>query len=268
MIITTITIAVIVYGSLYPFDFSVPGHGEGPVFTLFKSWEARPGRGDFISNTLLYVLFGLFGVLSFQRQTSFWLRLPIIIIGGTLLSIAMELSQYFDAGRVTSASDIYANVIGAILGSLGAIALSEKWRVPLFDEISETPIPAFLMVVWVSYRLYPYVPTIDLHKYWGALRPTILDPTITFYDLYRHTAIWLTLFGLIERIVGQRRAGIFAPLFAGCILVARILIMAQCSALPKLPEPLSPPVFGRSYLPLTNAGVSRFLFCSLAPTLF
>ena len=87
------------------------------------------------------------------------------------------------------------------------------------------PIPALLIGVWVSYRLYPYVPTIDLHKYWNALKPAILDPTITFYDLYRHTAIWLTLFGLIERIVGHRRTGILAPLFAGCILFARVLIV-------------------------------------------
>ena len=50
------------------------------------------------------------------------------------------------------------------------------------------------------YRLYPYVPTIDLHKYWDALKPVVFHPRPTGYDLFRYTAIWLTIGSLIESV--------------------------------------------------------------------
>jgi hypothetical protein len=90
---------------------------------------------------------------------------------------------------VTSATDVYANSTGAMLGSLGAICLSGRWRVPLVAEITARPVPVALIAAWMGYRLYPYVPTIDLHKYWSALKPVILNPTLSFDDLCRHTTI-------------------------------------------------------------------------------
>jgi hypothetical protein len=69
------------------------------------------------------------------------------------------------------------------------------------------------------------VPTIDLHKYWDALKPVILNPTLPLEGLYRHTTIWLTTFALIEALVGKRRSAILAPLFCGCMLTARVLIV-------------------------------------------
>ena len=69
------------------------------------------------------------------------------------------------------------------------------------------------------------MPTIDLHKYWNALKPVILNPTLSLEGLYRHTTIWLTIFALIAALIGQRRSAMLAPLFCGCILAARVLIV-------------------------------------------
>ena len=53
-IATAIMIAVIVYGSLYPFTFRQPTTGLGPAArALFNSWAEVPGRGDFIANIAL-----------------------------------------------------------------------------------------------------------------------------------------------------------------------------------------------------------------------
>src|SRR5271169_6195709 len=43
-IVTAITVIVIIYGSLYPFDFSGPTCGRGPVSVLLSSWADRPSR--------------------------------------------------------------------------------------------------------------------------------------------------------------------------------------------------------------------------------
>jgi VanZ family protein len=141
------------------------------------------------------------------------------------MSVTMELAQYFDAGRVTAADDVYANLAGTMLGSLGATGLYGRWRVPLTAEISGHSIPIALIAAWAGYRLYPYVPTIDLHKYWNALKPVILAPTLSLESLYRHTTIWLTIFTLITALVGPRRSAMLAPMFSACVLAARVLIV-------------------------------------------
>jgi len=217
--------AVIIYGSLYPFEFRIPTSGDGPVLTLLRSWAEPPGRGDLLANILLYIPLGWFGMLSLRPRSSLGLGLVVTLIAGACLSVTMELAQYYDAGRVTAADDVYANVLGTIIGSLGATILFKKWRVPSFTETSIDVIPVALILAWAGYRLYPYVPTIDLHKYWAALKPVISDPTLSLSRFYQHTTIWLTSFTLIAALVGKRRSAFLAPLFCVGILAARIVII-------------------------------------------
>jgi VanZ family protein len=225
-IVTAIAAIVIVYGSLYPFDFSLPASGPGPFATLLNSWANRPSRGDFLANILLYMPLGFFGTLSFSQRVGFWRRLPVVVAGGALLSLTMELTQYYDVGRDTEATDLYANTIGTFIGASAAMLFSNRLSFPLLPEIIGRPVPALLIASWLGYRFYPYVPTIDLHKYWHALRPVILEPMPAPLPLYRHTSIWLALFALIEAIAGRRRSALLAPLFAAFVLSTRVLIIS------------------------------------------
>src|SRR5438874_2810124 len=106
---------VIAYGSLYPFDFSVPVAGPGPVHALLATWANKPGRGDFLSNVLLYTPLGFFGALTFTERVRPVMRLLNTILLGATLSISMELAQYY-VGRDTQAVDVYANVLGTTIG--------------------------------------------------------------------------------------------------------------------------------------------------------
>src|SRR5271167_4872517 len=225
-IVTAIMVIVVVYGSLYPFDFGVPTGGRGPVRALLDSWADRPSRGDFLANILLYMPLGFFGMLSFSRNVGFWLRLLLVVAGGAALSVTMELTQYYDASRVTNASDVYTNTIGTLIAAPLAIPFVGRRRFPLFPPVMAHPLPILLIVSWAGYRFYPFVPTIDLHKYWHALKPVVLDPFPAPYALYRHAAIWLTLFALIEAIFGPRRSAVLAPLSAAFVLSARVLIIS------------------------------------------
>ena len=53
---------VIIYGTLYPFHFGESPDSRGPLSALLKTWRGPFGRGDFVSNILLYLPFGLFWV--------------------------------------------------------------------------------------------------------------------------------------------------------------------------------------------------------------
>src|ERR1051326_6774327 len=63
-IVTAGLAVIIAYGSLYPFEFSVPAAGPGPVQALLRTWANTPGRGDFLANVLLYMPLGFFAVLT------------------------------------------------------------------------------------------------------------------------------------------------------------------------------------------------------------
>ncbi len=235
VLLTALTVVAIVYGSLYPFDFRIPADGEGAVIALLRSWAMLPsGRGDFVANVLFYTPLGWFGVLSLPRRISVAFRFLLIVIGGTTLSVSIELAQYYDVGRVTAANDVYANLLGTIIGGLAGITLFRNWRFPPIAAISTKPIPAALLAAWAGYRLYPYVPTIDLHKYWNALKPIIFYSTLPPEALYRHTTIWLTTFVLISELVGPRPPLLLAPLFCGSILVARVLIVDTVLSVPEI----------------------------------
>jgi VanZ family protein len=222
-LITTMIVAVIAYGSLYPFQFQVPAKGGGPTSTLLGTWRAIPGRGDFIANVLLYMPLGYFGVQSLPGRLG--LRFLIVTAFGILLSASVELAQYFEPERVTSAADVYANLAGTIAGSLGATLLSWPRYAHLITTLSPKPIPMTLIAAWTGYRLYPYVPVIDVHKYWNALKPIVLHPVLSLEALYNHTTTWLTIFVLIATLAGQRGAATLSILFCAFILTARVLVV-------------------------------------------
>lgn len=224
-IATAIVIAIIAYGSLYPFQFRPAVDGLGPALSaLLRSWADASSRTTFIANILLYMPFGFCAVLASGRSAGTARKVVLITLFGALLSVTMELAQYFDQDRVTDAPDVYANTIGTLAGAIGGCLTGGNFRWPLLSEIAIARVPTLLLVAWVGYRLYPYVPTIDLHKYWDALKP-ILHPSLTGYDLFRYTAIWLTIGALIEAIVGARRMWILFPLFIAGVLAGKVMII-------------------------------------------
>lgn len=228
LVATAIVIAVILYGSLYPFAFRAPIGGVGPASALLRSWAVPPQRGDFIANVLFYTPLGFFGLLAIGGKTG---RLPgflLVTAAGALLSTSMELAQYYIAGRVTAANDVYANVAGTALGALaGSVAYRRFSRPPLGGNAGASRVPVMLLALWLGYRLYPWVPVIDLHKYWDALKPVLLYPSLTGYDLFRYTAIWLTVGALIEALAGPKRAWLAFPLFIVAVLAAKVAIVGK-----------------------------------------
>jgi len=222
-IATAVVIAVIMYGSLYPFAFRASPNGLGPARALLDSWRETPSRSDFIANMLFYMPLGFFAILAIGDRIGSLRRIVPVVVTGTALSTLMELAQYYDDGRVASATDLYANVVGTALGAFGGNLTDRSFRWPLLREIATHRIPALLLGAWIGYSLFPYVPTVDFHKYWNTLKPAIFHPALTGYGLLSHIAIWLAIGSLIEGIVGQQR--LLFPLFVGIVLLAKVLMV-------------------------------------------
>jgi VanZ family protein len=232
-IVTAVIIIIIIHGSLYPYAFRVPPGDVGPVGTLLGSWAVPPTSfGDLVANILLYMPLGFFGVLSLDCGAA--KRLALVTLFGLALCTCVELTQFYDEGRIDNFSDIYLNTLGAALGGASGLLFSTNIRWPLLREASTQPFPLLLLAAMLGERLYPYVPTIDLHKYWRALAPIFREPSLDPYDVFRFGVLWLTVCYLMAAIFGRQRVWFLLPLVAGFVFGGKVLIHGRIVTLPDL----------------------------------
>src|SRR5580692_9823958 len=95
--------AIIVYGSLYPFEFTGGPSSAGPLQVLLSTWRSLYGWGDVLVNAVLYMPFGFFLVRALPRGGGF-ARLLLAGLAGLTLCTSIEIAQFYDHGRDTSMS--------------------------------------------------------------------------------------------------------------------------------------------------------------------
>jgi len=220
--LAVIAAGVIVYGSLYPFVFYNAGSVAADISHFAGTWNQPPqSRGDLLANILLYMPLGLTIALALDRSK--FRTLILAGIGGAILSLAIELTQFFDAGRVSVMSDFDLNVAGTIAGAALARTTGAGWSKLSWPTGSAAAFARLLLLAWLGWRLYPYVPTIDLHKYWYSVKP-LLTQHITAYDVLRYTVYWWSAVFLFQTGLGSKRTWLLFPA-ALFIFFAKIVIL-------------------------------------------
>jgi VanZ family protein len=224
LFIWLLTVAIIYYGSLYPFELRPlvnPGKSIAYLLGTTGQWDRA---GDLISNILLYIPCGLFGMLALRNRCSNAVAIAFATLAGTLISASVEFLQLYADYRNPTFGDIYANAIGSAIGALSGILASKHFRPAWLAPLVDHPRASLLLVLWLGSRLYPYVPTIDLHKYWHALKPLFVSPALPLLDLLRYSVVWLFIAALIHACYGTQRWKFFFPLFAAAFFAAKVLI--------------------------------------------
>ncbi len=215
----------IVYGSLFPFEYRERTYPGGPLAYLLSTWWDWDHRGDLLSNILLYLPCGFFGTCALPSRIPASVRAVLATIAGTALACGMEIVQFHDVGRVTSMGDVYANAIGSGVGAVAAALIGASIRWPFMCELAAHPTASLLLVMFFGYRLYPYVPMIDLHKYWHAVRPMLVAPSLPPDELTRYVITWLFIAVIIHSLYGFRRFLLLFPLLCGCEFLGKILVI-------------------------------------------
>jgi VanZ family protein len=232
------TVLLILYGSLFPFQFSALG--EPGFATVLESLRfQRTSRGDLVANLLLYMPFGLCLVLAWPAQWRRFTALAATVIAGTLLSLAVELLQAYAPARVSSLTDLIINAIGTLAGGLIAIVyleLGSTLRIPGVAAGRPDPVPLGVLLLWLAFRLAPFVPTIDWQKYKDAIKP-LLTPELEVLDIFRYLVGWLVV-GYTVRQVWRREYALLAlfviiviVLAGRVVVVGKVLVPAEILAL-------------------------------------
>ena len=165
-----LTVALILYGTLYPFDFGVQ---KGSVFALLQmSLGGHVGFGDVISNVMLFLPFGFFAMQSVLMRAPRAARLIFVVVLGAAFSFGIESIQSYLPERVTDIYDIATDTAGTLLG---AVLGWKDWRRELsrlrLDNRPVEMFPILLFCAWLGNRLFPFVPTIDVQNVKNALKP-------------------------------------------------------------------------------------------------
>lgn len=219
--------ALILYGTLYPFDFTAGAHAGGAIQIFIDSIRVRPGRGDILSNLVLFLPFGFFGMQGLLSRKSRPFRLIVVVFLGAALSFFIECMQVNLPDRVPSIYDLILNTFGA---GAGAVAGWMDWRGQLAKLRADTRPPSMFPVLlggaWLGYRLFPYVPTIDFQHVKDAIKPLLHEP-IPAIDVLRHFIVTLVVARLLQALLTPTRALLAAIVIPLGVIAAKPFIVTK-----------------------------------------
>jgi VanZ family protein len=153
---------LIVYASLFPFS---GWHNQGLSPLIFLEHTSMPRYWtlfDAITNVLGYIPLGMLAVYAMRpRVRGVWAFL-LAVLGGVLVSGAMEAIQTYLPSRVSSNLDFYTNsagcLVGALIGALSAhklmdtshlYQLRQRW---MAQHASQGLV---LLILWPLAQIYP-----------------------------------------------------------------------------------------------------------------
>jgi VanZ family protein len=255
-IVFGLIVAFILYGSLYPFQFHASTMPIGPLTYLLSTRADWDHPGDLLSNILLYIPFGFFGVCASGRRAA-----PLVILAAAMLATGIELTQFYDRGRVTSMGDVYADTIGGCVGAMVAVVVGIGIRWPWLRALRADPAAGLVLLMWFGYRLYPYVPVSGWHKYIHSFSPFVFGPPLTGLELARFAIAWSGIGAVVNALYGARRGLITLVLLIGAEIVGRILII---DATVKPADLLGAALAFLTWLLLRRLGQARFAMVACA----
>ncbi len=221
--ILLIVIAIIVYGSLYPWDFHSTQLAASPPWVLIHAWPTVIDRfviRDVAVNLLIYMPLGVFGFLTFRRNLGSAVAAIAAIAIGLVLSSSIEMIQLFDDARECSGLDVVCNVTGTGIGVVLGI-FYQRW---LERSVSRAEMANFLhpdgavllAYAWIAYQAFPLFPSLSRTSLAAKLHVLFATVSISAVDTFTYFVEWLVLAQLLAAVIGVERTRKFlALLLAG-----------------------------------------------------
>ena len=226
----------IAYASLFEHGGSIQTSPNVGRFLTGRSFY-NVSRSDLIANLVAYVPLGFLLVLLLRAQAAKMTGILIVTLLGTSLSLLMEFVQLFLPSRISSYTDLVANVLGVFVGAMvGGIfantlnnAASARRREVWLDNNGAAIAFLIAFALWAIYQWFPWIPTFDVG--------TIKQNLTSFKQVIQHqqTLQWPDVFSYSFMIIGLGLLARYAcaigtpwwPIFAassGLVLIARIFV--------------------------------------------
>ena len=231
--VLVIVIAVIVYGSLYPWDFHSTQLAASPLWVLIHSWPTSVDRflfRDIAVNVLIYLPVGVFGFLALRQNVRSAFAATATVLIALALSSSIEMIQLVDDARVCSASDVVCNVCGTVLGvALGS--LYQQWLKRFLARLETAQFlhpsgAVLLFYTGLAYQVFPLFPALSRTKLAEKFRFLLADVSISPLEIFTYFVEWLIVAQLLESVLGAKRTRRLYPLLL-LILPAKLFIAGR-----------------------------------------
>jgi VanZ family protein len=231
-----LSIAVVVYGSLYPGHFAFTAAAGNPIVVLLHGWPANWTLyilRDIILNVIGYVPLGLAAFLALRRRHARGFAAGGAVALGYLLSVSMELLQVYLPGRVPSLLDVLTNTLGTAAGV--AFALYFEAGIRRLAEVRAGHFRAgamLLALLWAVSELYPLFPDISrshLSQEWAML---VRYPKFSVVEIWGNGAEWFAAGCALDAIFARMRTlGLAAAML--CV-PAQMFILDRLLTVPEI----------------------------------
>jgi VanZ family protein len=216
-------VAVIAYGSLYPWNFEFTSAAGNPVRILLHGWPGEWDRyvlRDIVLNVVIYMPLGLAAVLAFRRRHSRSRAATAAIAFGFLLSVSMELLQVYVPGRDPSLLDVLTNTLGTAAGAGCAIYFEGGIRQLMERRAGQFRAAAtLLLLVWAVSELYPLFPAIGRSHLREELTLLVRFRGFSIVETWANAAEWFA--------AGLALDALFARMRTFGLAIAMLCVPAQ-----------------------------------------
>jgi VanZ family protein len=224
-----IVLALILYGSLYPFHFDFDRTDTSPLWILLHAWPAKFNKFEWRDAGVNLLLYFPLGVTAFLVMAH---RLPRAVAGATalllglVLSASIEMLQVYDAGRTCSMADVICNLLGAAVGVIVALLFQPEIEQLTASRKSRRGAAGALLLAccWGGYQLFPFVPLLSRGRLHANVARLAAAP-FSAVELCAATAEWFAFALLLRALAGRLRTPWLA--LAMLSLPLRLLIVER-----------------------------------------
>ena len=231
-ILLYLIVSVIIYGSYYPFHFQWGIDIEVRVWRLFNFNFLSSSVSDLISNTVLFIPFGLVITKASHNQLTVKNACKFLVIGFALAFI-IQVGQVWTTDRIPWGGDAIWNLFGCLIGILLAKG-STSSRIRFSYELSPYLIISFYLgLALIFIKLAPYSPALDFDVLKTNFKQIIYHPQIDWYWTYESVVTWLIAFYLLSQAklrwltTGKLVAIVFAVLSIKFLIINNNINISQ-----------------------------------------
>ena len=224
-------IALIAYGSLYPFNLkpldNTHGWWQSLAQALSQLTWARAGYSDRLANVLLYAPLGFCMALWFEGAMRRRVAVIVAVLCGGLLSLSIEVAQVFISSRVPSFWDVTFNTLGTFVGAFAGFAwraLSARLPTALTDASGRGDAATLMvLLLWFAWRLAPFIPRFSLVKLKSSLQP-LLSPDVALLPTLGYLIWWSVIAQIVFALTSAQRGVELLLVTIAAVLVGRLFV--------------------------------------------
>ena len=227
-------VALITYGSLYPFNFE-PLNADANTFALLlQTWNVMTHRGDVLANIVLFIPLGLIGILALAENDRQGGAVLIVLLLGLVVGVALQFGQIYLPSRDSNLTDAIWNFLGTSIG----ISIGYYWRNALkrssLSLDNSLVVPMLLVASWLCYRLMPFIPSIDWQQFKNSVKPLLLNPEFSWIGVFHDSVAWAIVCSILLTIIPRRNITLYILLGLPAVFCLEVLIIENVITLSNL----------------------------------